>query len=84
MVWPTFVAAMLAERRLTALTALLGVGSLATYVVQFVVRPIAAPTLGSAELNALGALAASGPFLVGVFLLGWRERTQERRVAALA
>jgi hypothetical protein len=83
MVWPTFVAGMLAERRVTTLTALLGIGSLATYVVQFVIRPLAVPSLSAAELNALGALAASGPFLGGWAFLLWRQRVGRRMGTAL-
>ena len=83
MVWPTFVAGLLAERRITALTTLLCVGSLGTYLVQFVIRPLAVPALGPFELNTLGALAASGPFLAGCAILLWRKRLAERNVAAL-
>jgi hypothetical protein len=83
MVWPTFVAGLLAERRTTALTALLCIGSLATYLVQFVIRPLAVPVLGPFELNTLGALAASGPFLAGCAVLVWRKRLAERSVATL-
>jgi len=75
MVWPTFIAALLAERRTTLLTALLCLGSLATYLVQFVVRPLNSSALGPAELNALGALAASGPFLAGWAVLRLRKPT---------
>lgn len=83
MVWPTFVAGLLAERRITALTTLLCVGSLGTYLVQFVIRPLAVPALGPFELNTLGAMAASGPFLAGCAVLLWRKRLAERNVAAL-
>ena len=41
------------------------------------------PTLGAAELNTLGALAASGPFLVGLAVLLWRRRTAERTAAPI-
>lgn len=65
MVWPTLFAAILAERRTTVLNTLLCGGALATYLVQFVVRPIAMPPLSWAQVNALGLLAALGPFLIG-------------------
>jgi hypothetical protein len=68
-IWPTFFAAIMADRRLTALNTLLCVGALSVYLVQFVVRPIMAPSLGWAHITALGLLVAIGPFLVGWALL---------------
>jgi len=52
--------------------------------VQFVVRPLTVPSLGAAELNTLGALAASGPFLAGWAFLLWRKRVADKTVAAVA
>lgn len=81
MVWPTFIAGMLAERRITAFTTLLCVGSLATYLVQFVLRPLTSPSLGAAELNALATFVVSGPFLAGWAFLLWRRRVADRVMA---
>jgi hypothetical protein len=64
-VWPTAIAALLAERRTTVLTTLLCIGGLSTYIVQFVVRPLAGPAMGLWLFSALGLLVAAGPFLVG-------------------
>jgi alpha-1,6-mannosyltransferase len=68
-VWPTFFAAIMADRRMTTLNTLLCVGALSVYLVQFVVRPFATPALGWAQITALGLLVAVGPFLVGWLLL---------------
>ena len=67
MVWLTLLAAIIADRRVAVLTTLLCLGGLSTYVVQFVVGPLI-PSLASAQINALGVLAASGPFLLGLWL----------------
>ena len=64
MIWPTAYAAILAERRITILSMLLGFGGLASYVVPFVLRP--ALGLGPTAASALGLLLLSGPFLVGL------------------
>src|SRR5207249_933354 len=69
MIWPTLLAAMLAERRAAILTGLLTAGALGTYLVQFVLRPLTVPTVTWAEINALGWLVAFGPFLVGLLFL---------------
>ncbi len=50
---------------------------------QFVVRPLSFPPLGAAELNTLGALAASGPFLMGLLVLLWRKRAAARMAAPM-
>lgn len=73
LVWPTLLAALLAERRTTALNSLLCVGGMATYLVQFVLQPVAGPALGWAQINSLGLLAAFGPFVVGWLALTWRR-----------
>jgi hypothetical protein len=65
MVWPTAIAALLVERRTTLYTTLLCLGALATYLVQFVLRPVAGPALGASLLGILGVVAATGPFLCG-------------------
>jgi hypothetical protein len=78
MIWPTLLAAVLAERRTTLLSSLLCLGGLATYVVQFVVRPLTVPALGWAQINGLAVLVAYGPFLIGWWL------TSERRPLRLA
>ncbi|MPZ13328.1 MAG: hypothetical protein GEU73_02685 [Chloroflexi bacterium] len=72
-IWLTLIAALIAERRATVLTTALCVGSLATYMVQFVVRPLAAPTLGLAQINALGLLTALAPFVASWVVLRWRD-----------
>jgi alpha-1,6-mannosyltransferase len=81
--WPTLVAAMLAVRRVTVLTTLLCVGGLATYLVQFVVRPLAGPALSWMQFNALALLVATGPFLVGCAVLAWSQRTPVPTAAAV-
>jgi hypothetical protein len=63
MMWPTLIAAVLAERRTALLTAALCLGSLATYVVEFFLRPAIGQAIGWAMLNALAVLAAFGPFV---------------------
>jgi hypothetical protein len=78
MAWPTLVSALIAERRTTILTALLCIGAFGTYLVQFVLRPIAMPTVSWTEINAIGLAVAAGPFLLGLWAL------QPRRQAALA
>ncbi len=85
LVWPTLFAAILADRETTVLNTLLCIGALSTYLVQFVVRPLAMPPLGWAHLNALGVLVTISPFLVG-WLLIRRQRvgdTERRRSAAI-
>jgi hypothetical protein len=67
-VWPTMLAAGIADRRTARLTALLGAGSLAAYLVQFVVVPAAGASIGWAQLNLLAILTAFGPFLGGWLL----------------
>jgi hypothetical protein len=78
MAWPTLVSALIAERRTTILTALLCIGAFGTYLVQFVLRPIAMPMVSWTEINAIGLAVAAGPFLLGLWAL------QPRRQAALA
>lgn len=78
LVWPTLVAAMLADRRTTLLTALLCIGGLSTYLLQFVVRPLAGPGLGWAQFNLLALLVASGPFLLGWCVLARSQLSLER------
>jgi hypothetical protein len=73
MVWPTLIAALAVERRMTALTVLLCIGSLSTHVIQFVLAPVARPALGSAGVNAMAIMAAFGPFLLGWWALGGWE-----------
>jgi len=81
MVWPALFASVLAERRIALLTTLLCFGSLTTYIVQFIVRPLTVPTVGWAQINALGMLAAFGPFLVGWW---WLRSGRQRAVLVLA
>ncbi|MBI4213905.1 MAG: hypothetical protein HY534_06300 [Chloroflexi bacterium] len=72
MIWPTLYAAILAERRTTVLSAILGLGALGTYVVQFVLRP--AWGLGAAEGGAVGLLVIGGPFLLSLAALNMSGR----------
>lgn len=72
--WPILFAAPLADRRVTMLTALAAAGALCTYVVQFIVRSSVPMT--AAQLNALGMLVASLPYLVGWW---WGKRTSAGR-----
>src|SRR5579871_6237694 len=81
MVWPTLLAALIAERRTTVLTALLCIGALGTYLVQFVLRPIAMPPLDWTEMNAVGLAAAAGPFFLGLWAL---QPRRERSLTAQA
>ncbi len=74
LVWPTLFAAILAERNTTTLNTLLCAGALSTYLIQFVVRPLAMPPLGWAHINALGLLASLGPFIAGWLLLQWQHK----------
>jgi hypothetical protein len=73
LVWPTLFAAILAERHTTILNTLLCIGALGTYLIQFVVRPLAMPPLTWAHINALGFAIAVGPCALGWMLLQ-RER----------
>src|SRR5262249_15850375 len=72
-IWPTVCASLLAERRTTFLSCLLGIGALGTYVTQFVLRP--ALGLGPVESNALGLLTISGPFLLGLGIEAVQKRS---------
>jgi hypothetical protein len=82
-VWPVMLAAIVVERRTTLLTTLLCVGSLSTYLVQFVLRPLWGVEIGLALINLLGVAAAFGPFVVGWWVLYGRHELRPRLTGAL-
>jgi alpha-1,6-mannosyltransferase len=71
-VWPTMLAAIMADRRTTYLNTLLCAGALGTYLIQFVLRPIAMPTIGWGMINTLAYLMAAGPVVIAL-LVGRRQ-----------
>ncbi len=78
-VWPTAIAALLAERRTTQLTTLLCIGSLSTYLVQFVLRPVVGPGWPMWPFSALALALVVTPFLFGLVLTRGVENELEDR-----
>jgi len=84
MVWPTLIAGLLVERRTTYYTTLLCIGGLATYLVQFVIQPVAGASIDASVLGTLGLLVAAGPFLTGWSWVALRDRLAARSALASA